>query len=388
MSRVLVDPNHAVVPDLAHELLARDDLALLAHEHPQQVELLGGELQLLLVEEGPSGLRVDPHDGAGRRRVVGAAPEQGPHPGQQLGQPEGLGDVVVGTRVEPDHRVDLVGARGEDEDRDRPAVGADPPADLQPVDVRQPQVQDHQVGALVGALERCPSVGADVDVVALAPQRTGEWLGDGRVVFGQQDSGHVRIVDGRTTRSPGPRRSAFLGKGSNAFLAVAGERRRTPAAVLHLQPGGEVDVGSEPHRPLGLAQTDRRVGGDRGGDLHRPGPRGSRRHDLVHHPERTGLGGRHPACGEDQVPAARDQPTRRVSSWVPPPPGMTPTLTPPAGPRRRSRRRRPGRRTGRSPARRRGRSRPPRPAHGHGKVQHPAVRRRAPRAAAPSGPRR
>ena len=61
-------------------------------------------------------------------------------------------------------------------------------------------------------------------------------------------------------------------------------------------------------------------------------------------PSRQAPRRRQPSRGEDRS-AARDQPTRRVSSWVPPPPGMTPTrhLGQPDG--RPSRRRRSGRRT-------------------------------------------
>ena len=50
-------------------------------------------------------------------RLAGAAAQQGPGPGEQLGEPERLRDVVVGAGVEPDDGVDLVGPGGEDEDR-------------------------------------------------------------------------------------------------------------------------------------------------------------------------------------------------------------------------------------------------------------------------------
>ena len=148
-----------------------------------------------LVEEGAPGLRVDPHDRAGRGGVVGTAAQQRADPGQQLGQPERLGDVVVGAGVEADHGVHLVRPGGEDQHRDRPAVGTDPPAHLEAVDVRQAEVEDHQVRALVGTFEGGAAVAADVDVITLAPQRSGEWLGDRGVIFGQEDTGHVRIVE-------------------------------------------------------------------------------------------------------------------------------------------------------------------------------------------------
>ena len=56
------------------------------------------------------------------RRVAAAAadrrtPEQGAQAGQQLGEAERLGEVVVGAGVEPDDAVELAGARGEHQDR-------------------------------------------------------------------------------------------------------------------------------------------------------------------------------------------------------------------------------------------------------------------------------
>src|SRR6201995_5736452 len=83
------------VPDLAHDLLAGDHLAGVPEQDPEQVELLGGELQLRVPVPGPAGVGVDAdaHDDS----VVGGAPaQQGPDPGQQLGQPERFGHVVVG----------------------------------------------------------------------------------------------------------------------------------------------------------------------------------------------------------------------------------------------------------------------------------------------------
>jgi len=73
-------------------------------------------------------------------------------PGQQLGQAEGLGDVVVGAGVEPDHQVHLVGPGRQDQDRNGAAVRADAPADLKTVNVRQAEVEHDHVGIFVGTL--------------------------------------------------------------------------------------------------------------------------------------------------------------------------------------------------------------------------------------------
>src|SRR6266487_1615008 len=182
------------VPDLAHDLFPGDHLPGVVHQHTQQVELLGGELELVFADPGAPGIRVHPHTlhGAGLR----AAPaEQGADPGQQLGQPERLGHVVVGARVEPDHRVHLVRPRGEDEHGDGLPFRAQTPAYLQPVQLGQPDVEHDQVEpAGHGRIQRARAVSRNVDVIAFAPQRAGQWVGDGEVILGKQNAGHDPMV--------------------------------------------------------------------------------------------------------------------------------------------------------------------------------------------------
>ena len=124
----------------------------------------------------------------------GGASQQRPHPGEQLGQAERLRDVVVGARVEAHDGVHLVGAGREDEDGDGTALGADATAHLEPVDLRQSEVEQHEVGVLLGTVEGGQAVLAHVDVVALPPQRTGQRFGDGWVVLRQEHSGHVTVL--------------------------------------------------------------------------------------------------------------------------------------------------------------------------------------------------
>src|SRR6266545_3732435 len=74
-----------------------------------------------------------------RVRAAGAA-QHGPHPGDQLPRGERLGQVVIGTHGQADQLVDLVALGGEHDDVGV-AEGPDPPADLDPVDAGQHQVQ-------------------------------------------------------------------------------------------------------------------------------------------------------------------------------------------------------------------------------------------------------
>lgn len=204
MSRVLVE-DHQVVSQTSRISWSRvTTRPAVPDQDPEQVELLGRELELLVAHPGAVRLDVDPYavGRGGDDGLAGAAPEQGPDPGEELGEAEGLGDVVVGARVEPDDGVDLVRPRGEDQDRDRVALGAQPPGDLQAVHAGQPQVEYDQVhAALESGVEGGRTVLADLDLVPLSPQGTGQRFRDGCVVLGEQYTGHgVMVV--RTATGP------------------------------------------------------------------------------------------------------------------------------------------------------------------------------------------
>ena len=138
----------------------------------------------------------------------GAAAQQRPHPGEQFGEPERLGDVVVGAGVEADHGVHLVGAGGQHQHREAVALGAQPSAHLQAVHPGQSQVEHQQVdAALQAGLEGRGSVLAHLDLVALAAQGACERFRDGCVVLGEQYAGHgLMVVRGRRCEEGGRRR--------------------------------------------------------------------------------------------------------------------------------------------------------------------------------------
>jgi hypothetical protein len=131
-----------------------------------------------------------------------------PYAGEQLGEPERLGDVVVGARVEADDGVHLVGARGQDQDRHGVALGAQPAGDLQTVHAGQPQVEDDQVDAtLHPGVQRGGAVLADLHLVPLPAQCAGQRLRDGRVVLGEQYTGHALMVVRREPQVEGDRQA-------------------------------------------------------------------------------------------------------------------------------------------------------------------------------------
>ena len=186
-----------LVPDAVHQVLAGDDLAGVADELGEQVELLAGELELLVVEGGPAGGEVDVEAADGdrllRRGRLGGlhAAQDGAHAGDHLGPAERLDDVVVGAELEPDDAVGLGPAGGEDDDRDA-AAGADRAADVAAVAVGQVEVEQDQVGLeLLLQLQRAGGRGGDVRLEPLALERLGERGGDRLLVLDEQDPGAI-----------------------------------------------------------------------------------------------------------------------------------------------------------------------------------------------------
>jgi hypothetical protein len=109
------------VPHLVHDRLAPDDLAGVGHEQVEQVELAGGELDLLIALRHLSGTGVE-HEVTYRDRPSPLGPpasaEDGPDASGELAHRERLHDVVVRPELESQHPVDLLAPSREHQDRD------------------------------------------------------------------------------------------------------------------------------------------------------------------------------------------------------------------------------------------------------------------------------
>ena len=127
-------------------------------------------------------------DAQRRRAARRAAAQQRAHAREQLLALERLDEVVVGARVEAlDARLQRV-ARGQDQDR-HVVVGAQRARDLDAVELRQAEVEDHEVGRERAALlERGRAVGGRAHLVALHAQRALQRLGDVLVVLDDEDA--------------------------------------------------------------------------------------------------------------------------------------------------------------------------------------------------------
>jgi hypothetical protein len=87
-----------------------------------------------------------PNDLVGRPLRSGIGPsEHGADPRDQLAWAEWLRQVVVRPELQPEQLVELVVPRGQHDDGDV-RIPPDPPRDVEPVEARQAQVEDHEVG--------------------------------------------------------------------------------------------------------------------------------------------------------------------------------------------------------------------------------------------------
>src|SRR5690606_28665105 len=233
-------------PHLAHEGVARNDGTGLPHQHPEQLELLGGEVELAAALEGAVGGDVDADVLRGDLVLVGELPagpaQQCADAGEQLSEPEGFGHVVVGAGVQADDEVHLVRPCGEHEDRCGHPLAADPARDVEAVHVGQPEVEHDEV-RVAGVVDRPLSGAEGTHVVALTRQRAGERLGDRRALLDEEHGCDAPAVTGSAgTRVAGTPAS------SAAVVVVPPTRRRTPRVSVPL-PSQSPSSTSSPRRP-------------------------------------------------------------------------------------------------------------------------------------------
>jgi hypothetical protein len=116
-----------------------------------------------------------------------AALEDGADPGHDFARGEGLHDIIVAAELEAEHPVDLVVARGEEEDR-QVALRAQPAADFEAVHPRHVDVEHDEIGPV--ALDRLERRLAVAGLAGLHPrlaEREGEQLADMGVVVDEED---------------------------------------------------------------------------------------------------------------------------------------------------------------------------------------------------------
>ena len=182
------------VPDLFGQGGARQDLPTAAGQQRQQVELLGGQVQALRAARAAARhevhLQVGEAQHGGRLRGgAAAAPQQRAHAREQLGEGEGLDEVVVGAAFEALHAVFNFVPRGEHEHRGLVAFGAQGRQHAVAVHAGQHHVEQHEVVAAArGQAAAFDAVARHVHDIAVFAQALVQVLGQFGFVFDDKDT--------------------------------------------------------------------------------------------------------------------------------------------------------------------------------------------------------
>ena len=160
---------------------------------PARADLARVVVELEVLEVEPARLR---------RGLAGAA-QHGADARDQLLEAERLGDVVVAAQREAADLVLGGVARGEEDDRDLRAAGAEPACDLEALHVGQHDVEHHQLRLerRCGG-ERLPARRGGLDLEALEAQRHREHVEDVRLVVDDEDAVRCRASLTHCRRKP------------------------------------------------------------------------------------------------------------------------------------------------------------------------------------------
>ena len=176
--------------------------------------------------------RVEPQPAGLERAVAARPPQERVQPREQLGERERLRQVVVAAGVEAGEPVGERVARGQEEHGRVDAAGAQRLADVAPVGVGQPDVDDQRVrqrvlDARAAQSRPVPTARPRSPPRAGRASRTSAQLG---VVLDDQDRGAVTLAE---SSRAGSRRAAGAG---SCGAASAGGARAPPATAAPPRP--------------------------------------------------------------------------------------------------------------------------------------------------------
>jgi len=191
-AKVLRLVDAAGSPDGAEQGFVGEDAAGILREDDQEIELLGGEVDLIAAERDGVRLPVDVEVSFGDvldgGLLAGELAQLRADAGEELLDAEGFGDVVVGTGVERSDLDVVLFADGEDDDG---CFGeeADGARELKTVHLRHGEVGDDEIGCGFGeAVEGFDAVGGKDDLVSAALERGAQDAGDLRLVIDYKDA--------------------------------------------------------------------------------------------------------------------------------------------------------------------------------------------------------
>jgi hypothetical protein len=122
---------------------------------------------------------------------VFANAQPGSDPGHQFGEPERLGDVVVGASIQADDDVRFLCTRGQHDDGKIWMLGSYLAAHIETVDVGQGEIEEDKVESdFVASLQRWVASGDVNDVEIFRSQDSDERFTNSSVIFNEQNCGH------------------------------------------------------------------------------------------------------------------------------------------------------------------------------------------------------
>src|ERR1700682_6516722 len=118
----------------------------------EEVKLLCRQIQRLSLALGDPTIKInlqisgaqEPELHGGLAGELLVASQNGLYPRRELNDAEGLGQVVVGSRLKPQHSIELAGARGQHEDRGVRNARPYAAADFKPIEPRKTKIQDKE----------------------------------------------------------------------------------------------------------------------------------------------------------------------------------------------------------------------------------------------------
>ena len=136
-----------------------------------------------------------------------SAPQHRTDPSEQFPESERLDQVVVRAELEAHHTVDLLSLCGDHDDRNV-GPGTEHPAYLRSVDVRKPQVEQHEIGWFRS--QRARASRDPFDAESFAAETRCERLRDRVLVLDEQDV-HAQSVASSVAGSIGGKPNPYLG---------------------------------------------------------------------------------------------------------------------------------------------------------------------------------
>ena len=181
-----------VVPEGVHQLVAVKRLPGVGEQVAQQAVFVAGEVERrAVVADGLRAVVVLP-DAGGFRLVAAAA--DGFDARDEFAVAEGLAAVIVRAQFKADDAVDFLVARAQENERRRPLL-ADAAAEFKAVGIGQADVQHDAIKALcLQGGERGDAGVVPHHLPLFARKGVAERVGDGGVVFDEQDVFHAVII--------------------------------------------------------------------------------------------------------------------------------------------------------------------------------------------------